>query len=77
MSQYRSDSPQVERNELPHKLSKDITLTILGSSEILEKSEILLEKLNFGNKSLKVRKIRYHSFPALSNFLEFLYFIPN
>ena len=33
-------------------------------------------KLNFGNRSQKIRKSRYQGFAVLYNFTEFLYFDP-
>ena len=40
-------------------------------------SQSLFLKLNFGNSSKKRRNKRYQTFLDLSNFTEFLYFVPN
>ena len=97
MFQYKSDEPQAKRNmisstanlvyELPHKLSNDLRLRILGNKKILRKSQIWVEmqpcaqssfqKLNFGNSSEKTHKNRYQTCLVLSSFTEFLYFVPN
>ena len=72
--------------ELPHELSNNLRLRILGNKEILEKSQNLggdiwvespFQKLNFGNSSGKIRKNRYQTFVVLSSFTGFLYFVPN
>ena len=73
--------------EFAHDLSNDLRLEILRNLEILQKSQISVEtepsaqflsqKLNFCNSSQKIRQSRYQSFVVLSNYIWFLYFIPN
>ena len=75
--QYGSDSPQVKRNlissitilvyELRHKLPNDLRLRILGNQKMFKKSQIWVKTVK------KPRK----SFPVLSSFTGFLYFVPS
>ena len=95
--QYRSNSLHVKRNfissianlvyELPHELSKNLRLRILGNQGILEKSQVLVKTkpsaqslffgLFSGNSNRKSPKNGYQTFPLLSNITGFLYFVPN
>ena len=93
----RSQSPQVKRyltssiansvHELPHELSNNLRVRILGNQEILAKYQMWgetqpsaqssFQKQNLDNSSQKICKNRFYFFEVLSNFTVFLQFVRN
>ena len=51
-------------------------MSILGG-DTEPSTQSFFQKWNFDKSSQKALKIRYQMFVALSNFLVFLYFVPN
>ena len=93
----RSQSPQVKRyltssiansvHKLPHELSNDLRVRILGNQEILATCQMWgetqpsaqssFQKQNLDNSSQKICKNRFYFFEVLSNFTVFLQFVRN
>ena len=90
------DSPQVKwymksstkdiAYELPYELPNDLRLRILGSSEIVEKTQKWVvadpttqspfRKKNFGTSDQKLHKNKYQNFLSCPVLLDFLTFCP-